>query len=91
MSNWWELTEEEIVEDADAIVARALVYFNTLYSSDDGRRFLVDLGRLCYAEGNTPVETVALIRLFHTIKARAGLAEDGEMAAIEAEAKSISL
>lgn len=89
MANWWEIPEQEIQQDADALQSRATAYFNTLYKDDDSRLVLLDIEKLCYERRPTAEGTLACIELFHALKARAGLTLTGEKAAIDAEANSM--
>ena len=89
MANWWEISEQEIQQDADALQARSIAYFNTLYRNDDSRFVLLDIEKLCYERHSSAEATLACIELFHQLKGRAGLSITGEKAAIDAEAASL--
>jgi hypothetical protein len=89
MANWWELSEQEIDQDAEALKERAAAYYNALYREDESRYVLLDIASLCYTRQTSAEATLATIELLHTIKARAGLTQSGEKAAIDAEASSM--
>lgn len=86
---WWQLSQEEIAQDEGAQEARRLAYFNTFYGHEEGRQVLLDVQQLCYAGADSPEAALARIRLYHEIRARAGIDRDAEKSAIDAEAKSI--
>lgn len=89
MSNdWWALSEEELAEDGAAQTDKTLAYYNTFYSTIEGRQVLLDLQRRCY-ESNDPVASVALITLYNNIRADCGVGVQVEMAAINAEARQL--
>ena len=89
MANWWKASEEDIAASQELQQERAASYFNTFYGSDERRLVLLDIGKMCYTRRGSAEASIALIELFHQLKARAGLTQEGEKAAVDAEAASI--
>lgn len=89
MSNWWELSEEEIAEDSEARTERAADYFNSFYAEDGSKHVLMDIEKICYKRKADSEATLATIELFHQLKKRAGITITGEMSALSAEADSL--
>ena len=87
--DWWKLDEQRLAQDEEAQAAKLLAYYNTFYGSDQGRQVLFDLTNYCFADVGEPIEVLARIRLLAIIKANCGFNQDSQMAAIEAESKSI--
>lgn len=86
---WWKMSPAEVAADPEALEARRIAYFNTLYGHDEGRQVLLDIMEMCYAGDVDPAATLALIKLFNELRARAGIDKDAEKAAIDAEAAAI--
>ncbi|KKL05473.1 hypothetical protein LCGC14_2605670 [marine sediment metagenome] len=89
MANWWEMTDAAVEADEEVKAERACAYFDTLFRDDVSRCVMLDIGKMCYADDRSAEASLALIRLYHMLKARAGLTITGEKAAIDAEADSI--
>ena len=89
MSEWWELSEEEIADDPHAQAARQIAYVNTFYNSREGNTVLLDIKRLCESLDTHDAGRVALLLLMASIRQRAGANVQTELAMIEAEASAI--
>lgn len=87
---WWQLSPEEIAQNPEAVKLRKLAYYNTFYASEEGRQVLLDMKKMCYNNSLSPDGLIATIQLFETIRGKAGLTIDSDMAAISAEAGSVN-
>lgn len=90
MAEWWELGEEELAANPDAIAEKQLAHYQTFYATEHGRQVMLGLQRMCYA-ANDPIASVALVKLFNQIRANCGVNAFVEMQAIKAEAQYINL
>ena len=88
---WWQMTKEQLAEDADARLAKRLAYYNTFYGTVHGREVLVDIIQMCYSFSSDPVAMLARIEVVNRIRANAGATVDSDKAAIDAEAEAINL
>lgn len=88
-TEWWKLSKEQLADDAEAQAAKQVAYFNTFYGSDEGRQVAYDLTHICFTPQTEMAGTLGRIALLGEIKANCGFNEDSQMAAIEAEGKSI--
>jgi len=90
MAQWWELTDNEIAENEEALLAKQSAYYNTFFGTEEGQQVLLDLKAHCYeAPQETAEAQLALIRLYYTIIVSCGGTIHSAKAAIEAEGNSI--
>ena len=86
---WWELAEDEIAEDREAQRARQHAYASIFYSTTDGNHVLLDIKHCCQSNDVGYEGRVVLLRLYNTIRKRAGASVYSELAMIEAEANTL--
>lgn len=91
VTEWWQLSEEQLAENAEAQVAKQVAYWNTFYGRDESREVLLDIQRRCYSHNGSSDAILALIELFNDIRANCGASLVSEKAAIDAEAGSITV
>ena len=81
---WWKANLGDL--DDDQKQAMQTDYYQTFYGSENGRRVMLNLQRLCFEDVTTPERTISRLELLIHIKTSCGLNVESEMAAIEAEA-----
>lgn len=90
MAQWWELDKHELQLDEEALKYKRTAYWNTFYSTEEGQQVLLDIKSMCYESADLPaVAQLALIRLYHDIRACCGADVNSAKRAIEAEGSSI--
>jgi hypothetical protein len=88
---WWEMTDEQIADDPDALMSRQTAYASVLYESEVGRAVMLDIRSMCYTPGCLPEQRIALIELYNEIRRRAGgETKQAEMAMLSAELRTLS-
>ncbi len=89
---WWKVKTEDLNEEQAE--AKRLAYYNTFFGSPEGRQVLLDLQRESYKlwpVGSAPSSDAVIARIdfLQEIRANCGANVESEMAAIEAEGKTI--